>query len=141
MTCNTPPWQRDVEDLHRFFEAWLRGDVPADDASFAPVEAALAPAFTFVDPGGERRSRADVIDALRAGYGARPELRIRIDDASLHHDAGGLTLASYLERQTDGDRVTTRISTVLFRAEASAPNGVEWLHVHETWHGKPASPA
>ena len=47
-----------------------------------------------------------------------------------------LALATYEEWQEIDGKINARLSTVLLRAKADAPNGVEWLHVHETWRQK-----
>ncbi|MHC5114165.1 MAG: DUF4440 domain-containing protein [Planctomycetota bacterium] len=133
MPAAAPAWQREIEDLHRVFEAWLGGSVPEDDASFAPIESALTPEFTFVDPHGRHCPRSEVVGKLRSAHGGRPGLVIRIEAPRLLHEEGKLTLASYEEHQEDHGGARAIVSTVLFRERADAPNGVEWLHVHETW--------
>jgi hypothetical protein len=46
---------------------------------------------------------------------------------------GDILLVTYEEWQQSGDQTTARLSTALFRDKPDAPNGLEWLHVHETW--------
>lgn len=44
-------------------------------------------------------------------------------------------LMRYREWQTDEDKTSGkgRLSSALFRRSAEAPNGVQWLHLHEVW--------
>ena len=56
-----------------------------------------------------------------------------IERAQLRFDSADLLVATYEEWHQTGDRTTARISTGVFRHEAGAPNGLLWLHVHETW--------
>jgi hypothetical protein len=44
-----------------------------------------------------------------------------------------LALTTYEEWQEIEGKVTARVSTAVFKQKANTPNGVEWLHVHETW--------
>jgi hypothetical protein len=114
----------EIEELHRFFERWLRGD--EDD--FSRCDRALARDFTMVGPGGEVRSRDKLIRGLLDAQGKR-SVAIRIRNFELHQLSANLALARYEEWQ--GDR--GRVSTALFRVREDAPNGVEWVTVHETW--------
>ncbi len=45
-----------------------------------------------------------------------------------------LVAATYEEWQSGEEKKDDRISTVVFcRVPEAAPNGLRWLHVHETW--------
>lgn len=114
----------EIEELHRFFERWLRGD--EDD--FSRCERALARDFTMVGPGGEVRSRDALVQGLLDAQGKRP-VSIRIRNFEVVQLAPEFAWARYEEWH--GDR--GRVSTALFRACENAPNGIEWVTVHETW--------
>jgi hypothetical protein len=127
---------REAIDLHGFFEAWLGGGSPSDDATFARLEAALAPAFTMVTPEGRRLARATVIDRLRQAHGAKGQsgpFRIAIRDVETLHVEPPLVALGYVEEQDQGGARSTRRATALFREEPQAPHGVHWLALHETW--------
>jgi hypothetical protein len=71
---------------------------------------------------------------LRAAHGSRPGWRIWIERPALRFREAGLAAATYEEWQRSADgAVTGRLSTVVFRALPGTPNGLAWLHVHETW--------
>ncbi|MDT8436181.1 MAG: DUF4440 domain-containing protein [Gemmatimonadota bacterium] len=125
-----PDWREEIEELHRWFEDWLGGRIPADDGG--RLEVALAPAFTLVTPGGDERSRFEVIDAVRKARAARPGLRIRIRDPRLLAVEGELVAVSYEEWQESGGEPRGRLSTALLRRRGPDA-GLEWLRVHETW--------
>ncbi|MHC4408522.1 MAG: DUF4440 domain-containing protein [Planctomycetota bacterium] len=114
----------EIEELHRFFERWLSGD----EADFSRCDRALARDFTMVGPGGEVRSRDALVRGLLDAHGKRP-VSIRIRNFDVIELAPGLALARYEEWHGDQGRV----STALFRARGNAPNGIEWVTVHETW--------
>ena len=74
-----------------------------------------------------------LLAGLRSAHGTRPGARIWTTNVQLHQQNGDLTLLSYQEWQVIAGVQTRRQSSVLFGARASAPNGIEWLHLHETW--------
>ena len=48
------------------------------------------------------------------------------------HQFGYLVLATYEELQDNDSQVNSQLSTVLFQQALTTPNGLRWLHVHET---------
>jgi hypothetical protein len=124
---------REVSSLHRFFERWLSGTVPRDEREFQRVTSALDPGFTLVSPDGDEARHSELVPRLFALHGARPGARIWTEGFEVVAEAEELLVARYLERQLSGDVSTTRIGTVVFRTDPTAPNGVAWLRVHETW--------
>ncbi len=126
-------WSREIVELHEFFEGWLSGTLPATDAAFVRFEQVTSTGFTFVGPNASVLDRSAVLTLVRDAHGARPGLRIRIENPTVHHELGPLLVATYEEWQKIGTETTARLSTALFRARHGTPCGVEWLHVHETW--------
>lgn len=129
-----PPWHAEIVELHDFFQAWLGGTLPATDAAYARLVDTQAPEFALITPGGELVPGERLLAQLRAAHGTRPGWRMWIERVELRLQQGGLTVATYEEWQRHADgTVTGRLSTVLFRAQPDTPNGLVWLHVHETW--------
>lgn len=122
---------REVDRLHDFFQGWLSGSL--DPGSFSRVEDALAPGFAMIGPDGVRRAREPLLDRIRRSRGSRPRLRIRIRDVTVVHPGEDHCLVTYEEWQDDPEGSAGRISTALFRREDAAPEGVQWVHLHETW--------
>lgn len=124
-------WVQEVTELHAFFEAWLSGGAAVE--RLERLERVLDDGFTMVAPGGAVVSRADLLDRLRSARGQRPGLRITVDGFHTLHEGDAHVLARYAEHQTvDGER-RSRIGTVFFAVDASCPNGLRWVSVHETW--------
>ena len=125
----------EIVDLHAAFEDWMGQVEPTVD--FGRCRAALGPGFHIVEPDGRVRDRDSLLPGLEAARGARADptdpFRIRIEEAEIRLVDGRFCLATYVERQRGGGRLSARRSTVLFRDRPGGPNGVEWLHVHETW--------
>lgn len=131
---NLPPWHAEIVELHDFFQGWLGGTLPATDEAYARLVDTQASEFVIVTPGGERIPGPALLLQLRSAHGSRPGWRMWIENAELRFAQGGLTVATYEEWQQRADgTVTGRLSTVVFRDQPDTPNGLIWLHVHETW--------
>lgn len=132
----TADWIREIDELHAFFEAYFLGSIPADDVSrFAD---ALDPSFTIVNPNDGRVADRDATLAMvRDGYAHASDFTITCSDHRLLHATEATIIAEYVERHdwTDG-RSNARLSTVVFAVDPTAPNGVRWVRVHETWLGR-----
>ena len=66
-----------------------------------------------------------------------PPFRIWIEGFQLRLVSGNLALATYEEWQEVEGQVTARLSSALFQRKENTPNGLVWLHVHETRLPKP----
>lgn len=126
-----PPWEKEIGELHEFFQGWLRGELAPE--SCRRLETALAEDFAMVVPSGRVLERDELLTGLRRRRGEAPSLTIRIEEPVLRASRPGWRLATYRERQRNDGEETVRISTVLFREDADGPNGLRWIHVHETW--------
>lgn len=128
-------WQKEIVELHEFFQGWLGGGLAPTDEEFHRLEKVLAEGFTLITPDGRRLERDELLQGLRGSAGARAGLRIWVEKPHLHHEGKALLIASYQEWQMEKGSPRARVSTVIFRPRKALPNGVEWLHVHETWLG------
>ena len=131
MSGSGPTWEREIRQLHDFFQGWLGGELEPE--AFDRLEAALAPDFSMVVPSGRIVERGPLVEGLRGRRGAEPGLEIRIEQPVLQDRGDGWILATYQEWQRTPDRRNGRISTVLFREDPAGPHGLRWVHVHETW--------
>ena len=125
--------EAEIETLHAFFVEWYTGTT--DDDAIARLERALAPDFEMVTPDGTRLDRDSVIEDVRVSY-ERDEpgtFAIEIRNVEVIEQLDGYALVRYEEWQETDDGATGRLSTVLFRDEAAAPGGLEWVDLHETW--------
>lgn len=126
-------YTREVIDLHQFFEDWFTAKLAQNEANYARFVDVVGDNFVIVSPDGRLTKRDALMKGLYAGHNSRPNFRLWIENAQLRHQYGDLTVMTYEEWQDiDGD-ITARLSTVIFQESPSAPNGVIWLHVHETW--------
>ena len=129
--------KKEITELHRFFVDWMTGALPRSADAFARVADALADDMTMINPEGEVMACPPLLTALDGAHAVFKEpgqtFRIWIENYDCRFVSGDLCLATYEEWQDRSGEVKGRLSTVLFRRRAGAPNGVEWLHVHETW--------
>ena len=131
-----PTWQRNIKDLHVFFEAWLGGSLPQDKVTVEPLNRALVPSFVIIDPEGVVSTRALLMSNLYEGWGSREGLRITTKNPTLRFENASMVVATYEEWQTYAGTERARLSTVVFErlnAEKLNAEGLRWLHVHETW--------
>ncbi len=126
---------REIQELHDFFQAWLEGSLPATDTAFGRFTQATAAGFTLIGPDGSVAGADETAAWIRAAYGTRHGFKLWTDAHTLRAAGEDWALCTYREWQTRDGETTVRISTALLVADATAPTGLSWLHVHETWMG------
>jgi hypothetical protein len=126
--------QSEIVQLHQFFQDWYNGKLPHNGAAFQRCEDVLAPGFTMVPPNnGKVLERLPLLGVLWNLHEAKVGIEFWIEDIQIRHQNGNAILATYQEWQKYNRVVTARLSSALFEKAHSTPNGVHWLHVHETW--------
>ena len=125
---------KEVEELHQFFQDWFSGSLPKTDDAFARFADTLNASFSIVGPDGKITQHADLLKGLHAAHNAGA-FKIWIENAVARQLNADLWMVLYEEWQVRNEEQTVRQSTVLFGRNPKTPNGVEWLHVHETWLG------
>ncbi|MFB6286773.1 MAG: DUF4440 domain-containing protein [Candidatus Bipolaricaulia bacterium] len=126
--------QREIRELHRFFEAWFTGQLPNGDSEFSRLDEALAEGFQIITPDGRRVDKPELLQQVRSAHGAHSDdaFDIEIRNIDVRHVLSPLCLLTYEEWQQHSQGAPTgRLSSVIFRDVEDAPNGVKWLHVHE----------
>ncbi|MEX1368049.1 MAG: hypothetical protein AB1Z98_33275 [Nannocystaceae bacterium] len=127
----------EIVSLHGFFEHWFRAAFADPARALERLSRVLAPGFVIVSPAGVATERAPLIARLEQAYGAwisdAPHGEIEIESVTPRHVHGEVGLLTYVERQRRPSGETARLSTVLMQRHEAAPNGVCWLHLHETW--------
>lgn len=122
----------EVAELHQFFEQWFRGELPATDAGMARFDAVTAPDMHLVGPFGGLVDHAQVRAHIVAGHGRDPSRRIWTRAVQVLRREAPLTICTYQEWQLRPEGLRGLQSTVVFEDAPDAPNGLRWLHVHET---------
>ncbi|KAA3607490.1 MAG: hypothetical protein DWQ01_14975 [Planctomycetota bacterium] len=129
--------QKEVVDLHRFFEDWFSGRLRKDEDAFVRFTRVTAPFFQWVSPEGEAEELLPLCRRLHQAQGihmdSSPRFRIWIERFQVRFQTEDVLLCTYEEHQEIQGRRSGRLSTALFRNRAKTPHGVEWVHVHEVW--------
>jgi hypothetical protein len=124
----------EVFELHRFFQGWYRGEVDAGGEAFSRVSDVLGEGFHLISPDGTKVGRSDLLASIRGAHGSKPaDFVIRTEDCHFRAGGRGLGVVTYEEWHEEGGTRRGRVSTAVFQDRADAPQGVEWVHVHETW--------
>lgn len=131
---------QEISDLHRFLEEWFGGRCENSDAYFDKhLQKRIAPGFRIVMPGGKMLRGDALFDDMRRAHGSNLQFRIHIRNVEAHTlgEDGDLILVTYEEWQKNALNSKPpnngRLSSALLKRSAAAPNGLVWLHVHETW--------
>jgi len=123
----------EIEDLHKFFVQWFTA-TDTGSIDFAVCERAFAADFVLVNPDGSRHGRKAVVERLAQARGRVPiPFEISILDPCtvwLRNDA---ILVAYIERQLRDGRTTQRRSVALLTLDDTAPRGMLWRFLQETW--------
>ncbi|WP_192384841.1 DUF4440 domain-containing protein [Mesorhizobium silamurunense] len=123
----------EVVDLHRFFVDWF-DKRRADKADFSRFERVMGEDFFMVVPSGQLLDRDAVLGYVRASRGSFDgDFAISIEDIRPGWQAGNVIVLTYVEAQRRAGQASLRRSSAVFTPNSSAPNGVEWRHLHETW--------
>ena len=123
---------REIEASHDFFVRWFLGT--AEEAEFALWLRTTHPEFRLTTPGGEMLDEPAIRRWIAAAKGSVHErFEIAIEDPEVIHASDEAVLLIYVERQYRDGRTTRRQSMAFFLRDDSAPRGVVWRHLQETW--------
>ncbi|MGX9117422.1 DUF4440 domain-containing protein [Mesorhizobium sp. BHbsci] len=123
----------EIVDLHRFFVDWF-DRASADRVDFSRFERVMGDGFCMVAPSGQVLDRKAVLDHIKASRATCDgDFAISIEDIRAGWQAGDTIVISYVEAQQRAGKHSRRRSSAVFTTSSSAPNGVEWRHLHETW--------
>jgi len=131
--------EAEVVELHEWIEQWSNAELPDTTEAFARFGDVIASNFLIIDPAGTTAPYRPIVEAIRRSHGrwqdARDPIRIEIRNFRFLHSKGDLALAMYEEwhESEQGTLKIGRLSSVLFGPNSEAPNGLEWLHLHESW--------
>lgn len=125
-------YEREFVELYTFFRTWFRGEVEKSEAAISRLADVCAQAFTLVTDTGDVLSRDEVLKWFFDRHGSAPAYDFRVEEAAVRQQHGDVTICTFtlrVGREGPGDPV---LQTAVFREEPSAPNGVVFLHAHNT---------
>lgn len=127
--------QREIVEFNVFTVKWLRGEVPNTDAAFQRLTGVISNGAKAIYPWGMESSLAEALDGLRQKYGSTQgiETFIWFDNIQERRLADGVHLVTWQPwEQFGGKERRGYFASAILLAKAGTPNGVEWLHFHET---------
>ncbi|EPE96303.1 DUF4440 domain-containing protein [Rhizobium grahamii] len=123
----------EVVSLHEFFVAWYDKKTAAT-TDIDRFERVMGPGMKMIPPSGHMLERDAVVSYVRGSRAAFDgDYAIEIADVEPVWEAGNAIVVTYIEKQERRGVKTARRASALFVESSSAPNGVEWRHLHETW--------
>ena len=125
--------KQEVIELHQFFEDWFSAKLAQTDGNYGRMTVAMNPDFHIVGPDGRMMDYPTLEKGLWAGHNSRPNFKLWVDNVQTRPLSNDIALTTYEEWQEIDGQTTARLSTAVFCKKADAPNGVAWMHVHETW--------
>ena len=128
--------EREVRELHLFFQEWYNGVLPKSEEAFARCARVLQPEFVMISPAGTAVSVEPLLQRLWEMHGTRTEpecFRIWTRPVRFLALSAVLGVLMYEEWQADNAGTTARLSSAVFHRNEELPCGVGWLHLHETW--------
>jgi hypothetical protein len=136
MSAGSPLFARasaEIVAFHRFFVKWYDA-ATADAVDFGRCEQVFGRDFHMIPPSGRIFSRAEAIELIRSNRASyNGDFSIDIEDIRPGWEAGDAIVVTYVEAQSRAGKKSRRQASALFTASSSAPEGVEWQHLHETW--------
>ena len=125
----------EISRLHQFFIDWFNGVVPKTAEEFEQFSSATADDFVIIPPSGQMIGIKQLAQGLFDAHNQRPGLDIEVKKMKIQHQMGSFYLATYEEWQLEKGETEWkgRVSSALLREDESAPAGLRWHHVHETW--------
>ncbi|TDJ31482.1 MAG: hypothetical protein E2O56_07015 [Gammaproteobacteria bacterium] len=124
----------EIEELHAFIQAWMRGTLPRTTQAFERFDNPLSDTFLVVHPSGQSDDKTSICQKVYGAHGVKPDdFTIEIRDIRSRVVHPPWCLLTYEEWQSSGGKETGRISSVLFReTNGESGDGVAWVHLHET---------
>lgn len=123
----------EILDFHRFFVCWYDA-ATADRTDFGRCEQVFGQGFHMIPPTGRVFDRSQTIELIRSNR-ATFNGNFAIDIEAIHSgwESADTIVMTYIEAQVRAGKSSRRQASALFTTSSSAPHGVEWRHLHETW--------
>ena len=119
--------------FHEFFVGWYDA-ATADATDFGRCEKVFGEGFQMIPPTGRVFDRAATIDLIRANRASFDgDFSIAIEDIRPGFETDETIVVTYVEVQCRRGIWSRRQASALFTTSSSAPSGVQWRHLQETW--------
>ncbi|PIF45440.1 hypothetical protein CLU96_2445 [Chryseobacterium sp. 52] len=125
---NTEKIIKEIKEFHKDIESWFRGEKD-QESLYKKLLSGFNPDFKMINGNNDTITLAAFSEWLPGAYGQFPERKITLENIEVYStDDHGL--ASYIEIQTTGSKVTHRRSSAVFIIREDK---AFWLHLIESW--------
>ena len=119
--------------FHEFFVGWYDA-ATADLTDFGRCEQVFGEGFQMIPPTGRVYDRAATIALIRDNRASFDrDFSIDIEDIRAGFQTEDAIVMTYVEIQCRRGVWSRRQASALFTTSSSAPWGVQWRHLQETW--------
>jgi hypothetical protein len=127
-------YHREITEFFQFFSEWFDGSSPNTDEHYARIINVIPKDSTYINPEGKLIAGESYFrDDIRKTHDSLPELKMSMKNFRLQWETDDLALVIFEEWSQASVAVPgARLCSVIFRKNPATPNGIEWLHVHET---------
>ena len=127
-------YHREITEFFQFFSGWFDGTTPNIDEHYSRISCVIPHDSTYIGHDGKLiMANAFFMNHVRSAHGSIPKLHMQAKNIQLQWENGGLALVIFEEWSTASTPVPDgRICSAIFRKNPNTPNGIEWLHFHET---------
>ena len=128
-------FEAEIREFHDALTLWFSGALPRTEQGFSGLAGVIAEDFVLISPRGVVDRAASLMAGIEGAHGVQSGMAfsIRTESHDLRFADGSHCLGTYEEWQERDGVITARLATVLFRLREDRRNGLEWLHLHETW--------
>ncbi|XP_027176070.1 sucrose-phosphatase 1 [Coffea eugenioides] len=126
----------EVVKFNLFFERWRRAEVEKSELYLANMKAVCCPSGVLVHPSGIEKLLGDCVNAFRTCYGDQQGkgYRVWVDQVLPTQVGSDSWLVKYKKWELSGEKQKGCLTTVLLSSKGvSVPEGLTWVHVHQTW--------
>lgn len=127
-------YHREITEFFKFFSDWFDGAIPNTDEQYSRISRVIPADSTFISHKGEMiTARSFFMNSIRTAHSTIPQLHMQAKNIQLQWENGDLALIIFEEWSIAPIPVTGgRLCSAIFRKNPNTPNGIEWLHFHET---------
>ncbi|BBN09473.1 sucrose-6-phosphatase [Marchantia polymorpha subsp. ruderalis] len=125
----------EIVEFQLLFERWFKGAVENSDEVFQRLKATLLPECVLVNPWGVQVKPLVAIEMARPLYGSLKgkNFRIWIDRIRINQISEEVWAVQFDKWLKSDKELSCRLTSGLLKKKDGTPNGVAWLHIHETW--------
>ena len=121
--------EKEIRELLSFLASYHNASIP-DDVN--RLETCFSDNMYLISVSGRKIAKHELIKGIKLSYGSTKEASYWAENTTIEELGEGYYLAIFTEHRKTKGTTNSRISTSIFVPNQNAPNGVQWLHIHDT---------